>query len=648
MSQPKPGQTRWVLMAAGVLLATFVGVAQQPRPVTDEVLRSTTKGGDEWLTYGRDPYEQRFSPLTQINAGNVGRLGLAWSFDIPAAHGGPPGGGNQEATPIVWNNTIYGITNWSLVFAVDARTGRQLWTWDPQVNRPAVQPKVCCGIVNRGVAVYEGKIIAPIIDGRLVALDAMTGRPVWESRVAYPQDQYTLTMAPRIAKGKVFIGASGAEYPVRGFIDAYDATTGHRSWRFYTVPGDPAKGFENETMRKAAETWDGDWWKMGGGATVWDGFAYDPESDLIYFGTGNGGPWPELLRGSKGKDNLFVCSIIALRPDTGEMRWYYQNVPGDSWDFDSVQHLLLADLTINGRPEKVIMQANKNAFYYVIDRVTGRLISAEPFSTLNWATGIDAETGRPLIRPEAYYNQLPVTISPGPGGAHNWSPMSFSPITGLVYIPVTMGNQSTYTVAPNFEFREGGRNTGIGGRGAAPGAGGAAAAAPATPPPPPTVPPTIGPTRNGQRGGILLAWDPARQQERWFKPGGGSTGGGTVATAGNLVFQVMGDGRLVAYTADTGDQLLEIQTGQRSGMGPPITYAIDGRQYVTLMGGRGTGAPAPAPPPAAAPGAAPAQPPATGGGAPLPVASAPPRVLTFVLDGTARLPEPPPAPPQQP
>ena len=284
------------------------------------------------------------------------------------------------------------------------RENRQgTWTWDPQVNRAAVQPKVCCGIVNRGVAVYEGKIIAPIIDGRLVALDALTGRPVWESRVAYPQDQYTLTMAPRIAKGKVIIGGSGSEYPVRGFIDGYSAATGQRAWRFYTVPGDPSKGFENEAMRKAADTWSGEWWKMGGGGTVWDSLAYDPEADLIYFGTGNGGPWPEPLRGSKGKDNLYVCSIIALRPDTGEMRWYYQVVPGDSWDYDSVQQLILADVTINRQPRRVIMQANKNGFYYVLDRITGAFISAQPFAAVNWATGIDVETGRPLVRPDAYY-----------------------------------------------------------------------------------------------------------------------------------------------------------------------------------------------------------------------------------------------------
>jgi PQQ-dependent dehydrogenase (methanol/ethanol family) len=629
------------LIPFGVLLATWVAVAQQGRPVTDAVLRTAPATGQEWLTYGLDLGEKRFSPLNQINTTNVSRLGLAWSYDLPGTFGNPPGGGNQEATPLMWNGTVYGITTWSVVFAVDARTGKELWTWDPQVNRAAVQPKICCGVVNRGVAIYEGKIIAPVIDGRLVALDAVTGKPVWESRVAYPQEQYTLTMAPRIAKGKVIIGASGSEYPVRGFIDGYNASTGQRAWRFYTVPGDPSKGFENEAMRKAAATWSGEWWKMGGGATVWDSLAYDPDANLIYFGTGNGGPWPEPLRGSKGMDNLYVCSIIALSPDTGEMRWYYQVVPGDSWDYDSTQQLILADITINRQPRKVIMQANKNGFYYVLDRITGTVISAQPFAAVNWATGVDVETGRPLVRPEAYYGTTqPVTITPGALGAHNWSPMSFNPGTGLVYIPSSMGTSTTYTYNPDFEYREGARNTGTGrggpARGNEPGD-------PVSPPAPgltPIVPPSLGPTRAVARGGVLIAWDPIAQQERWYKSGGGSIGSGTVTTAGNLVFQTVTDGRLLAYAADTGDQLLEIQTGQRSGMGPPITWSLDGRQYVTLMGGRGAGAP-----PAGRGGAAGVPPagqaPAAGGAAGPPVGGVAPRMLTFVLDGKAPLPNQP-------
>ena len=294
--------TRWTLstVATLALVASALMLAQQrtgaqqsqPRRVDDGALRSAGATGEEWLTYGLDPGEKRFSPLTQIDATNVTRLGPAWSFDIPGGNNAQPGGGNQEATILVSNGVMFGITTWSVVYAVDARTGKQLWKWDPEVNRTALQLKICCGVVSRGVALYEGKVIAPIIDGRLVALDVASGKPVWETRVAYPQEQYTLTMAPRVAKGKVLIGASGSEYPVRGFVDAFDANTGQKAWRFYTVPGDPKKPFENEAMRKAAPTWSGEWYKMGGGATVWDGMAYDPQANLVYFGTGNGGPWP--------------------------------------------------------------------------------------------------------------------------------------------------------------------------------------------------------------------------------------------------------------------------------------------------------------------------------------------------------------------
>lgn len=625
------------LSTAGLVLATWAVLGQQNRRVDDAALRNAGKTGEEWLSYGLTPGETRYSPLKQIDTTNVSRLGLAWSFEVG------PGGGNQEATPLVWNGTIYSITNWSVVFAVDARSGKEKWRWDPEVNRTAVQPKVCCGIVHRGLAIYQGKIIAPIIDGRLQALDAETGKVVWEARVAHTQENYSITMAPRIAKGKVIIGVSGAEYPVRGFFAAYDANTGQFAWRFYTIPGDPSKPYENPALKKAAETWSGDFWKLGGGGTVWDGMAYDPDADLIYVGTGNGGPWPEELRKSKGKDNLYIACILAVRPDTGELKWYYQPVPGDSWDYDSVQQLLLADVTVNGRPRKVIMQANKNGFYYMLDRVTGAFISAQPFAHVTWAKGIDQETGRPIVNPEAYYGTDPITLAPGPGGAHNWSPMSFNPATGLVYIPTSTSSSSTFAIDPNFTVREG-RNTGLlrGNRGG----GGAPGGAPApTAPPPPAAntrpsPPAIGPAPvEGQRG-VLVAWDPITQKERWRTPGGGSIGGGTVTTAGNLVFQVINDGRLLAYSADKGEKLLELQTGLRGGMGPPITYMIDGKQYVTLAGGQG------APPNPAAAQAAPAT-----GAAPAPAANAgqrgnapppvTPKLLTFVLDGKAPLPAAP-------
>src|SRR5258705_9331156 len=477
------------LSLTGLLFATWIAMGQQARRIDDVALKNAGKTGEEWLTYGLTPGETRYSPLKQIDTSNVSRLGLAWSYDVG------PGGGNQEGTPLFWNGSLYGITNWSVVFAVDARTGKERWRWDPEVNQTAVRPKICCGVVNRGIAIYQGKIIAPVIDGRLEALDAETGKPVWEARVAYPQDSYTITMAPRIAKGKVIIGVSGSEFPVRGFFAAYDANTGQLAWRFYTIPGDPSKPFENPALKKAAETWSGQWWKLGGGGTVWDGMAYDPDADLIYVGTGNRGPWPDELQKSKAKDNLYVCSILAVKPDTGELKWYYQPVPGDSWDYDSVQQLLLADVTINGRPRKVIMQANKNGFYYVLDRVSGAFISAQPFAQVTWAKGIDQETGRPIINADAHYdhNNESVTIFPSNGGAHNWSPMSFNPTTRLVYIPTSTSSNFTFTEIKDFTYQPGRTNMGIvfGNRGGGPGAGARGAAPDAPPPdaPPPDAPP---------------------------------------------------------------------------------------------------------------------------------------------------------------
>src|SRR5689334_15003032 len=652
--------------AAGLLLLAWVAPGQQPRRIDDAALRNAGKAGEEWLSYGLTPGETRYSPLKQIDTTNVGRLGLSWLYEIG------PGGGNQEGTLLMANGTLYGITNWSIVYAVDARTGKEKWRWDPEVNRTAVQPKICCGVVNRGIAIYENNIIAPAIDGRLIALNMDTGKPVWEARVAYPQDSYTITMAPRIAKGKVVIGVAGAEYPVRGFFEAHDAKTGQFLWRFYTVPGDPSKPVETEDMRRAAATWSTEGMKMGGGGTVWDGMSYDPDTNLLYVGTGNAGPWSQDSRKQgKDKENLYAASILAVNADTGRLAWYFQMVPGDEWDFDSVQQLLLADVVIKGQQRKVIMQANKNGFYYVIDRVTGKFISGQPFAQVTWARGLNEETGRPIINPESYYGSQSIPIAPGPGGAHNWSPMSFNPATGLVYLPASPGGSFNYASDPNFKYQEGRQNMGIvfgglgrGGRGAAGDAANAAPAAPAaTPPKPLPAPPAIGPEPPEGRGGVLLAWDVVAQKERWRAQGGGGIGGGTVTTAGNLVFQVIPDGHLVAYTADKGEKLLDVQTGLRGGMGPPITYLLDGKQYVALAGGsgpfpafgpppgaaappaggRGPGAPAvPAPTPAPTPPA-----PAPAGAAPAAGAAPPagfpgfggpqvtPKLLVFVLDGKA-------------
>ena len=554
------------ITAIAVAITIGVSTAGAQQNVDANVLKNAGTPQDalqgDWLSYGRSLGETRYSPLNQINTSNVSRLGLSWTYAVGA------GGGNQEATPLVWNNTIYGITNWSVVFAVDARTGKELWRWDPEVNQSAVRPKVCCGIVNRGLAIYNGMIFAPIIDGRLEALDAATGKVIWESRVAYPQEWFSITMAPRVANGKVLIGVSGGDHPIRGFFDAYDAATGRRAWRFYTVPGNPANPYENEAMRKAGKTWGGDFYKMGGGGSVWDGMAYDPETDLIFVGTGNAEPWVQKFRGAKDMDNLYTCSILAVKVSTGELKWHYQAVPNDNWDYDTVQQMILADLTIDGRPRKVLMQASKNGIFYVLDRVTGQFISGQAYTQVNWTHGFD-ESGRPMINKEAFYDKEPVTIFPTAGGGHNWSPMSFNPSTGLVYVPTSYAS-FTYAAGDTVIPAPYG-HTGL---------------APSFLTERPNSMPFMGPEPLGKERGVLEAWDPVNQKLVWRTPGGGGIGGGTVTTAGNLVFQVINDGRLLAYSADKGEKLFEIQTG-RTGMGPPITYQVDGKQYVALMGGIG-------------------------------------------------------------
>jgi quinohemoprotein ethanol dehydrogenase len=549
----------------------------QARRVDDAALKNAAKTASEgdWLSYGLTPGETRYSPLKEIDASNVKRLGLVWSYEAG------DGGGDQEATPLVWDNTIFGVTNWSIVFAVDARTGREKWRWDPLVNRKPTSDKMCCGVVNRGLALYHNKVYVPVNDGRLEALDVDTGKPVWEARVCYVQDEQTLTMAPRIAKGKVIVGAAGGDRPTRGFFAAYDADTGREVWRFYTVPGDPAKGFESSAMRKAAATWDGDWWKLGGGGSVWDGISYDPDNELLYVGTGNAEPWPRALRTkdvSTGHDNLYVASIVAVHVDTGELKWHYQMVPGDEWDYDSVQQMILADLSINGKPRKVIMQANKNGFFYVLDRITGEFISAQPFSRVTWAKGIDQKTGRPIINTEVKYGKDPVPVSPGGGGAHNWSPMSYNPQTGLVYVPSR--GWDTFSYATDFDFKpDPSRAGGAGQTGLKLNTRGLTLQPAA---------PAIGPEPLPDgRLGTLVAYDPVKQEIRWRVPVGNSRYGGTLSTASNLLFQVAPNGRLIAYSADKGETLLELPTGMRNGMGPPITFAVDGKQYIALMGGSG-------------------------------------------------------------
>lgn len=634
---------------AGVLISlsvTAISGAQPAREVDDAALKTGDPSGADWLSYGVNWSEQRYSPLSQINVDNISRLGLAWSYDIPAASGNPQV--HQEGTPLVFNGVLYSIGPWSVVYAVDLHTGKEIWHQDPDVNQQIWQSRICCGVVNRGIALYKGKIIAPVVDGRLRALDAATGKSIWETRVSPENMPYTITMAPRVIKGgKIIIGVSGGEYAVRGFFSAYDVETGKLAWRFYTVPGDPSKPFEQPELADAAKTWSKDWWKIGGGAAVWNGMAYDPDADIVYVGTGQPGPWTDMHRGPG--DNLFANCVLAVRGATGKLVWYYQEVPGDNWDYDSIADLMLADLTINGVRRHVIMHAPKDAYFYVLDRLTGELISADPITKVSWTTGIDPKTGRPKINPDALYRTAPVRVQPGPSGGHVWAPWSYNPATGLVYFPGTAGGSYIYEADPNYTpqstdigptgrgvmnmgtGRAGGRG-GAGGAGAAP-AGPAAAtgktdalpgavqqatssAAPAQQTQPKTLA-AIGP--DGPSGNVLYAWDPVARKERWRAPGGGAGAfsGGSLSTAGNLVFSSVNDA-LIAYRADTGEKVLELHTGM-SQMGPPITFLIDRKQYITVAGGP-PGVSAFGPPP--------------------PGLRKPAHLLAFVLDGKAPMPEP--------
>jgi quinohemoprotein ethanol dehydrogenase len=517
-----------------------------------------------WMTVGRTYNEQRYSPLKQINDTNAGQLGLAWSFDLDTARG-------QEATPLVVDGVMYFSTAWSKVKALDAKTGRAIWQYDPKVPLE-YGVKVCCDVVNRGVAMWNGKIYVGTLDGRLIALNAANGEEVWSVQTTDTEKPYAITGAPRVAKGKVFIGNGGAEFGVRGYISAYDAETGNLAWRFYTVPGRPGEtdgaASDKAIAEIAAPTWNGEYWTIGGGGTVWDSIVYDQELDLLYFGVGNGSPWSQAYRGKIG-DNLFLVSIVAVKPDTGEYVWHYQEVPGDEWDFTSVQPMMLADLQINGEMRKVLMHAPKNGFFYVIDRTNGQLISAEPFAPVTWATSIDKETGRPVENPDARYSITgkPWRGTPGPQGAHNWNPMAFSPDTGFVYIPVNV-LYSTFVLAETFGPRLMGFNTGTD-RGANAGTGLAAVQA-----------------AMDASSSHLLAWDPVNQKQAWRVEHPGPGNGGILATGGNLVVQGTFGGDVVVYRADNGEKLWSMPA-QSSVIAGPMSYEIDGEQYIAVLVGTG-------------------------------------------------------------
>ncbi len=511
--------------------------------------------GVDWLHHGGDPTGSRYSSLRQITADNVHLLEVAWSAGIDAA------GARLEATPIVVNGTIYVTAPWSVVTALDARTGATRWTWDPGVGRLGAiggDPVFCCGPVNRGVAVADGRVFVGLLDGRLAALDAATGRPIWVRQTVPEGSSYTITGAPIVISSLVVIGNGGADLGVRGFVAAYAVDTGEEVWRFYTVPGNPSDGFENAAMESAAGTWSGEWWRLGGGGTVWDALTHDAETNTLFVGTGNGSPWSRDHRSGGQGDNLYLASILALDADSGGLRWYYQTTPGEEWDYTATQNLVLAELVIEGRTRPVVMQASKNGFFYVLDRMTGDVLAGDAYARVTWASGVDLLTGRPIETDAARYGKRGAWVSPGPQGARTWAPMAWSPMTELMYIP----GQNTvgyFRVAETFDPIPGRHNSGLaGGR---------------RPSPPPQVDPP----------GFLSAWDPVMRMERWRVSLETQRNGGVLATAGNLVFAASSDGVFKAYNSLNGSELWVAELG--GGPGSPVTFMVGDAQHLAVLSG---------------------------------------------------------------
>ncbi|MBI1402453.1 MAG: PQQ-dependent dehydrogenase, methanol/ethanol family [Porphyrobacter sp.] len=567
---------RWGLSAALLLAAGTLANCGQifgtgEGGVTGAMLTGADGDTANWISHGRTYSEQRFSPLDQVNRETVGKLGLAWFADMDTARG-------QEATPLVIDGKLYLTTAWSKVKAFDAATGAKLWEYDPKVpGETAV--KACCDVVNRGLAAWGDKLFLGTLDGRLVALDRDTGTVAWEKATTDPAKSYTITGAPRVIDGKVIIGNGGAEFGVRGFVAAYSAEDGKELWKFYTVPdgkqGEDAPAY----LQKAAETWNmdvlGQSEAIGGGGTVWDSMAYDPDLDLLYIGVGNGSPWNRAYRspgpdGTGEGDNLYLSSIVAIRPETGEYVWHYQTTPGETWDFTATQHIILADLEIGGKMRKVLMQAPKNGFFYVIDRETGELISGKPYIPINWATGLDAK-GRPIENPETRVDRTgkPALVLPGPLGGHNWHPMAFSPKEGLVYIPAF---EAATLYVPQAGWKPDtarGFNVGFDlGAGA--------------------LPPDLGFRKQvyGTVKGKLMAWDPIKQEARWTVEFPGPWNGGLLATGGGLVFQGNSGSEFAAYDAADGKKLWSF-AAQTGIVAPPVTYTVNGEQYVAVLAGWG-------------------------------------------------------------
>jgi quinohemoprotein ethanol dehydrogenase len=527
---------------------------EAPRSASSSAQLSDGSDGKNWPGPGRTFGEQHFSPLGEINADNVSKLGLVWSMDLPT--------GNSVTQPLEVDGVLYFSTGYSVIHAVESASGKELWSYDPKASQAAGK-KLRLAWGSRGIAWWNGKIYTGTLDGRLIAIDAATGKPVWSVMTVDKDDGRYITGAPRVFDGKVIVGHGGADVAAtRGYVTTYDGETGKQLWRFYVVPGNPADGFENKAMEMAAKTWFGEWWKYGGGGTVWNAMSYDPETDTVFLGTGNGAPWNRKIRSQGKGDNLFLASIVALDGNTGAYKWHYQINPGESWDYNANMDMEFADLSIHGKPRQVLITAPKNGFLYVIDRRSGQLISAEPYVKVTWATGIDLKTGRPIDAPNSRYETGPFLLAPGPVGAHSWLPMAFSRTTGLVYIP-TLDQDALYSDS-GFPLKDWQRPPGFGFNGG--------------------VGVDMG---NDEASAALVAWNPVTQKQAWRIPMPAIVSGGVVATSGNLVFQGSIDGGFNAYDASNGKRLWTFDA-KAPVMAPPISYSVNGRQYVTVLSGAGT------------------------------------------------------------
>jgi len=541
----------------GVRIHYAAPVLSQAVTEINDLTMANESQGENWLAFGRTYSEQRFSPLVQINAANVAQLTPDWFIDLPNNR-------SLTSTPLVVDGVMYFISSMNIVRAVDAASGDELWRYDPQVAKHAARRMRAGWDNSRGIGLWQDKVFVATWDGRLIAVDRHNGTRQWSVQTIDPDLAMYITGAPKVFKGKVLIGNGGTEHgPNRGYVTAYEADTGELAWRFYLVPGNPAEGFENEAMAMAAETWTGEWWLHGGGGNAWHGFTYDAELDQLYIGTGNGSPWNRQIRSPEGGDNLFLCSVVALDPDTGDYLWHYQTTPGETWDYNSSMDIVLADLPIGGETVPALLHAPKNGFFYVIDRKDGKLLSAEPFAPTTWASRIDLLTGRPVEIPGARYETGSFVVAPSGIGAHSWHAMSYNPRTGLAYIPSIYsgaGRSSGDIDIETYRNEQWRFDTAIGG-----GPGG-------------------GWTKDYP--GALQAWDPVRQEQVWEVPADGPWNAGTLTTAGDLVFQGRADGHLLAYQAATGEPLWDFDLGLGISA-PAITYSINGKQYLAILVGWG-------------------------------------------------------------